>query len=180
MRTPGVRPLLAGIFVALAVALPLVACGRMPRLWLTSPIPTVGTASAANGEQIYFRGVSERAGRIDYQGGPPAGGMMGSGSLACASCHGPDGRGGVHAMHMSLMDAPDIRWATLSSEMGEGHDEESLPEDEHAQAYDLETFRLAVVEGVHPDGTRLSRDMPRWDLGDEDLADLAEFLRSLP
>ncbi len=46
--------------------------------------------------------------------------------------------------------------------------------------YDLETFRLAVVEGKHPDGTPLSLNMPRWNISAEDLADLAENLKTLP
>jgi hypothetical protein len=140
--------------------------------------------SEGNGERIYFTAVSERTGRIDYRGGPPSGWMMmGGGGLACVSCHGAEGRGGVHVMHMLPTDAPDIRWSTLAAEMDEAHDGESVPGGEHGEAmtgYDLAAFRLAVVEGRHPDGTELSRNMPRWDLGDEDLADLAEFLRSSP
>ena len=34
---------------------------------------------------------------------------MMDGYLTCASRHGPEGRGGVHAMHMYVMKAPDIR-----------------------------------------------------------------------
>jgi len=171
------------VVVSLAAA-QLAACGMLP--WFAGP-PAArvneGT-SAGNGERIYFTAVSERTGRIDYRGGPPGGGMMmGSWGLACVSCHGADGRGGVHVMHMLPMDAPDIRWSTLAAEMGEGPDGQSLPPGEHREAmagYDLAAFRMAVVEGQHPDGTDLSRNMPRWDLGDEDLADLAEFLRSIP
>jgi hypothetical protein len=140
--------------------------------------------SEGNGEQIYISAVSVRTGRIGYSGWPLGGGMMtGWRGLACVSCHGADGRGGVHVLHMSVVDAPDIRWSTLAAEMDEGHEGQSLPEGEHGEAmtgYDLAAFRLAVVDGQHPDGTDLSRNMPRWDLGDEDLADLAGFLQSLP
>ena len=160
------------------------ACGMLP--WLVGR--SIGTSdqgtSEGNGERIYFTAVSERTGRLDYRGGPLGGGMMmGWRGLACVSCHGADGRGGVHVMHMSVMDAPDIRWSTLAAETDEGHDGGSPPEGGHGEAmagYDLAAFRLAVVDGQHPDGTDLSRNMPRWDLGDEDLADLAEFLRSIP
>lgn len=173
-------PILLGPLTAVMIG----ACGMLP--WLVAPSVArsdEGT-SASNGERIYFSGVSERTGRIDYWGGPPGGGMMtGGGGLACVSCHGGDGRGGVHVMHMLPMDAPDIRWSTLTTEMAQGPIEEPQPEDGHGRAmggYDLEAFRLAVIEGRHPDGMALSLSMPRWDLGDEDLADLAEFLRSLP
>ena len=128
------------------------ACGMFPWLAGRSIAESDDGTSEGNGEQIYFSAVSERTGRIGYSGGPLGGGMMtGWRGLACVSCHGAGGRCAVHLMHMLPMDAPDIRWSTL-----------------------------AVVDGQHPDGTDLSRNMPRWDLGDEDLADLADFLRSLP
>lgn len=124
------------------------------------------------------------------------GGMMGA-RLMCASCHGQDARGGVHMMHMQIMDAPDIRWSALTGEdeeqhaeeaedehpgeAGGGHADEIDPNDEHALAhagYALAEFRMAVVEGKHPNGEQLSSEMPRWNISDGDLEDLAEFLKS--
>jgi uncharacterized membrane protein len=100
-------------------------------------------------------------------------------------------------MHMQIMDAPDIRWSALTGEdeeehvdevedqhaeeIVEEHADEVDPNDEHAQAhagYGLVEFRKAVVEGKHPNGEPLSSEMPRWDISDGDLEDLAEFLRS--
>lgn len=160
---------------------------RYARVWLAAPLAALAFAACVsipsfmrrggtawgigafdtNGEQIYLTGVSQRSGRITYRGGPAfAGGMMmGTSSLACASCHGPDGRGGVHTMMMQAMNAPDIRWSTLVS--GE------------AAGYTLEDFRLAVETGKDPDGSSMSPDMPRWDLGSQDLADLADYLKTL-
>lgn len=139
-------------------------------------------AFAGNGERIYFTGTSERRGDIDYTGGPDIGGMMMGGQLACASCHGPNARGGRHQMHMETVDAPNIRWDALAGHGGDGEDEHAGEEDEHTEAegaYDLETFRLAVVEGQHPDGEPLSEEMPRWEMRDADLRDLAAYLQSL-
>jgi hypothetical protein len=133
----------------------------------------------SNGERIYFTATSERGGRITYTGGPDVGGMMMSGTLACASCHGPRGRGGQHLMHMQVMDAPDIRWSALVAEAGEGHGDGGDAHGDDAADYDLETFRLAVVEGKHPDGESLDSDMPRWTMSDEDLSDLLEYLKGL-
>ena len=129
----------------------------------------------SNGERIYFTATNDRGERIRYTGEPQIGMMMG-GYLACASCHGPDGRGGEHFMHMQVMDAPDIRWSALVSE------DEEHREGEHGEhsEYDFEDFRTAVVEGQHPDGDQLSTDMPRWEIGNSDLSDLAEYLMSLP
>ncbi len=124
---------------------------------------------ASSGEQIYFTAVDARGELIRSTGGPRYGGMMG-GRLACVSCHGADGRGGPHWMHMQPMDAPDIRYATLAQEEHEGGRME----------YNLEMFRQAVVLGQHPNGEPLSADMPRWSLSDEDLAALFEYLKTLP
>ena len=149
-------------------------------------------AFAGNGERIYFTGTSERSGDIDYTGGPDIGGMMMSGQLSCASCHGPNARGGEHRMHMEIMDAPNIRWDVLAEHGDGGHEEgedahteeegDHAEEDDHADeeaGYDLETFRLAVVAGTHPDGEPLSEEMPRWQMSDADLRDLAAHLQSL-
>lgn len=136
-------------------------------------------ASVGNGERIYFTATSTRGGRIRYAGGPNFGGMMMGSYLTCASCHGPEGRGGLHQMHMQLMDAPDIRYVALSSETGEHGHEENEHNDDHGE-YGMEAFRKAVVEGQHPDGEPLSREMPRWQMREEDLADLFAFLKSIP
>ena len=118
----------------------------------------------SNGERIYFTATSDRGKDISYSGGPSSKGwMMMYGQLACASCHGPDARGGVHSMGMmQQMDAKDIRWKTLEGE------------------FDTEKFRLAVEEGKDPDGTQLSIDMPRWNMSDGDIADLIDYLKTLP
>jgi len=121
-------------------------------------------AFQSNGERIYFTGTSDRESAITYTGGPTSSGwMMGGGRLACASCHGPDGRGGVNSMGMmQTMNAKDIRWSALQGE------------------FDAEKFRLAVVNGQDPDGTQLKSNMPRWSIGNDDLADLIAFLKTLP
>jgi hypothetical protein len=85
-------------------------------------------------------------------------------------------------MHMQVMDAPDITYAALMGEAeehsgGGGHDDEHY--DEHGGEYSLEDLRRAVIEGEHPDGEPLSREMPRWLMSDEDLADLFAYLKAL-
>jgi len=168
----------------ISVLLFLTACGyRLVPVDLLPPVngsqPGMGSggtswgdgAFSSNGERIYFSATNSAGEYIQYSGGPQTGMMMG-GSLSCASCHGPTGRGGIHTMHMDVMDAPDIRYSTLTSE-------EEEHGGEHGE-YDLDSFRLAVIGGTHPDGKALNRDMPRWRMSDQDLADLFEFLKTLP
>lgn len=132
-----------------------------------------------NGERIYYTGINDQGERIDYSGGPSFG-MMGSSQLDCAACHGADGSGGVHVMHMDVMDAPNIRLEALQGENQPHTDEQD--DDEHDEAhsnYNLGSFRIAVILGTHPDGSPLGKDMPRWALSDQDLVDLFEFISGL-
>lgn len=130
---------------------------------------------ASNGERIYFTATNQNGELISYTGGPNFRGMMMSGYLTCASCHGTDGRGGTHYMHMQVMDAPPISYDALVEMMQEESGKVS-PID----GYTLDSFRQAVVDGKHPDGDELDRDMPRWQMNDSDLADLLAFLKTLP
>jgi len=163
------RKLLWWGFALLLLALAVAACG---------PLRSAGRY-ASNGERIYFTGTSAN-GRISYSGGDAGGGMMGGqgmmggGQLACADCHGPDGRGGLHVMHMTVMDAPDIRWSTLT-EAEHGAEEGEM---EHPP-FDEETFKRAVTQGLDPGGGPLDLDMPRWRMSDQDLDDLIAYLQTL-
>ncbi len=158
-----VKTIAAGLLVVI-VTLLLAACASSPRSVGSSGTAWGAGAFHSNGERIYFTATSERGTAITYTSGPASSGwMMGNGQLTCASCHGPAGRGGVHNMGMmQTMNAPDIRWSALQSE------------------FDAEKFRLAVTQDQDPDGTQMSTDMPRWVISDQDLADLVEYLKTLP
>jgi cytochrome c oxidase subunit 2 len=161
--------------VLLLASLLLGACTTSP-----SGANRPGTAWApgsfsSNGEQIYFTSIDQSGSRISYTGGPSMGGMMSGGYLACVSCHGPNARGGVHQMGMVTMNAPDIRWSALITMEAEDRE---LPAGQGS--YDLAMFRQAVVDGQDAAGQTLSNDMPRWAMNDQDLADLASYLQSLP
>jgi hypothetical protein len=154
------------------VALVVSACGALGR---------DRRRYASNGERIYFSGTSA-SGRISYSDGDFGGmmggrGMMGGGQLACADCHGPDGRGGPHVMHMATMDAPDIRWSELT-EAEHGDHDDGEAEMEHPP-YDKETFKRAVSRGLDPGGGPLDTAMPRWRMSETDLDDLIAYLKTL-
>lgn len=167
-RTVGLVGLTAVILAACAPSF-MVGPDRRRITWAPGSFDSIG-------EQIYFTGVNADGDHIRYSGGP-ATGMMMEGYLSCASCHGPDAEGGRHVMHMEVMEAPDIRWSALA---GEGHDQEGHQgEGEHDDEYTLMEFRQAVVEGQHPDGDPLSREMPRWQMSEESLGALRDYLASL-
>ncbi|NOX61625.1 MAG: cytochrome c [Chloroflexi bacterium] len=174
---------IARLLLLLGIGLVLAACMGFA---FRGQGPAYGDRSRSNGERIYYTGTSAN-GPIGYRGGV-FGGMMGGGGmmtgrLACADCHGADARGGRHFMMMTVMDAPDIRWSTLT---GEDHGEPAGGEGEHEEnemehpPYDAESFKLAVTRGVNPAGEPLDAAMPRWRMSDEDIQDLIEFLQSVP
>jgi len=152
----------------------LLAClvGGLLFLWNRSagpvtvaPEPLQGYAS--NGETIYFTSVNDQGQRIPFTGGPTWLSMHGGG---CASCHGPDGRGGAPVM-MGTEIPPDIRYHHLIEEEHEA--EEAHP------PYTDETIKRAITEGVEPDGEPMDMTMPRWQMSERDLDDLLEFLKTL-
>lgn len=160
------------VLILVATALVLTGCSGLTRQLQGQSASN--QSGASNGEQIYFTGIDSKGGRITYTGGPNFGGMMMGSYLTCASCHGPDAHGGRHVMHMEVMDAPAIYYDALTSMMVE-----ESGGTQAAAGYTLQDFRTAVIEGHHPDGDELSADMPRWQMSDQDLADLFAFLKTI-
>jgi cytochrome c oxidase subunit 2 len=162
-----------GTALLVLIAMILAGCGVLTRQ--QSRQSGEELSAAENGERIYFTGVDRNGDRIPYSGGPNFGGMMMGSYLTCAACHGPQAQGGEHMMMMQIMSAPPINGEALNEMMLE----ESEGTDPTSE-YSLDSFRAAVVEGKHPDGDILNTQMPRWQINDQDLADLLLFLNTLP
>ncbi len=146
---------------------------------LTGPQPLRLGGIASNGERIFKTATSERGTPIDMSIGRmhmgATMGMGGGGMMTCADCHGADGRGGaVTMMMLGSFEPPDIRYRTLTQpHQGAPGEPEHLP-------YDDATLRQAITQGLDPAGATLEFPMPRWQMSDEDLADLIAYLKTLP
>ncbi len=127
---------------------------------------------ASNGQQIYFTAIDQNGQRISYTGGLTFGGMMSS-YLTCAACHGADAHGGTHYIHMQTLDTPAINYDALIQMKQK--DSGGSPTN-----YSLNDFRAAVVEGRDTAGDQLDQNMPRWQMNDQDLQDLLDYLKTLP
>ena len=90
------------------------------------------------------------------------------------------GRGGSHKMYNYTMNAPDIRYPALQHRKLELETAQASHLAKGTAEYNLEDLRQAVTHGKHTDGSDLDRYMPRWEISDEDLADVLDFLKSLP
>ena len=121
---------------------------------------------SSNGKQIFTAATSQRGTPItsDIRTGM----MMGNATVACASCHGPDGRGAHVQMMTGSVDAPDIRYATLTS----GHMQDH-------PAYTDETIKRAITLGIDPGGKALQAPMPHWTMSADDLNDVVGYLKTL-
>lgn len=123
---------------------------------------------ATNGEAIFLTGATLNGQRVPFEGGPFWLNAHGGG---CAACHGTDGRGGLWVM-MTDQVAPDIRYATLTGQHDDGDHEDDHP------PYNDASLAQAIQLGIDPAGEPLSTAMPRWNLSDEDLADLIAHLKT--
>lgn len=171
-------PLVLGAGVVVGLGL-LVLCVAALSAWLGFrnsfwPMhPTAGIIPgryASNGERIYFTATSNSGRPIsaDMAGMQ----MMQSGMMSCATCHGSEGRGGRVTMMMGTFEAPDIRWSTLTAgEHGESGEEHP--------PYTEETVKRAITQGLDPAGQPLDWPMPRWQMSNQDLNDLIEYLKTL-
>ena len=111
------------------------------------------------GRQIFLQGTSASGREVTpvFASGPsPA-------PMACATCHGRDGRGRAEGVR----GAPDIEWETLSRPSA------TRP------AYDEARLRRAITMGIGPAGRRLDPVMPRYRLWRSDADDLIAWLRRL-
>jgi len=127
---------------------------------------------ASNGERIYYLGIDCDEQRLRFRGGPHWLRTMGG---SCINCHGPDGKGGMPVM-MGTHIPGDIRYSALIS--GEHHGDEKDEEGE-VHAYTDEDIKRAIREGIEPSGERMDRTMPKWNMSDEDLNGLLEYLKEL-
>jgi len=124
----------------------------------------------STGERIYYTGVSARTGPIPTEGGPM---WLQHGPVGCVACHGVHGRGGIPVM-MGTAIPEDIRYEALIK----GEHEKGKEEMKHPPYTDA-LIKRAITKGIDPAGEPLDWTMPRWQLRDEDVADLLGYLKTL-
>jgi ABC-type branched-subunit amino acid transport system substrate-binding protein len=127
------------------------------------------TPAEARGKQIYLRGSSQSGRQILAYVGESALEMPGS-SMACANCHGLDGRGKPEGS----ISPSDITPESLTKPYGVIHDD-----GRKHPAYTERAFEAAITRGIDPAANRLSNVMPRYSIARDDLSDLIAYLARL-
>lgn len=139
---------------------------------LTAMLTT--TLAAQDLEQSLGRSVF-----VDGQGrdgraviGRVAGGTvpMRGGAVACGNCHGSSGAGGSEGW----VEAPDIRWFALSKPYGARRAGGAA-----RPPYDRVQFARMLRTGKAVDGIELDPAMPRFDLADDEVDALVDYLTLL-
>ena len=127
------------------------------------------SSSEARGKHIYTEG--ESAGRRVItarlqrtESAAPAA------IIPCIGCHGADGRGSDDEDAVAPLE---IDWRALSAPEGHWHKQRT-----HGP-FDETTVARAIIAGVDPDGNSLDATMPRYNMSDEDMADLIAYVLSL-
>lgn len=131
----------------------------------SEPVPPVNQ----EGRRIYEKGIGVSGEAVQArvgEGNIP----VSAAAIPCATCHGLDGRGRPEGG----VDPSDIRWTTLTKPYGHTH----RGGREHP-AFDAESLRRALTEGLDPAGNRLDSVMPRYAVSEVDVAALAAYLRAL-
>lgn len=117
-----------------------------------------GPGRDSPGGRIYHDGQGE-AGTVAYTEGPD---WLRFAGANCAVCHGNRGQGLTVQAGGVTGVAPPVTWAVLEE-----------------RGYDEAALRLALREGVDPEGEEFHYYMPRWELSEADMDALVEFLRGL-
>jgi len=142
------------------------------------PTRPAGTVSPNGvGQSIYLHGVLGSGAPLE---GTRDGGVVTRGADAsCVSCHQRSGLGSAEGR----LSIPPITGEYLFHPRVADPSRPALPYVEsvrgNREPYTDETLARAIREGVDPDGRPLNWLMPRFALGDEDLAALVGYLKAL-
>lgn len=127
------------------------------------------TEQQRRGKQVYLQGTSPSGQEILAYVGDANLEVPGS-TMACANCHGLDGRGKPEGGVIPS----NLTWEVLTTPYGLTHaDGRKHP------AYTVRGLELAIKKGVDPAGNKLQNLMPRYTISSQDMADLIVYLESL-
>jgi hypothetical protein len=155
----------------------LVATAASLLAGLGPPGPPPAAAHAGVGQAIYLRGVLASGAPLE---GSREGGLVTTGAdAACVNCHQRSGLGTVEGR----VSVPPVTGDFLLHGQAHGGGEPELPYVEtrrgDREPYTGATLARAIREGLDSQGRPLSEVMPRYALGDGDMAALVSYLEKL-
>ena len=173
---------------------------RASAAWLSLLMMLAGTCLAAPsrrtqqmpvplaGENIYVNGVLSTGDPLRGERG--AGSEVSGSAAACTNCHRRSGLGEIEGRALvppvtatylyrprSSNRPTDLQSAALT--MAEPGARPEMPREAGRDAYTDATLAQAIREGVGPDGRQFDYLMPRFKIGDSDMASLIAYLKQL-
>src|SRR5256885_7584268 len=144
---------------------------------LALPCPAPAARAGNVGRSIYLRGVLGSGAPL---GAPGGAGVVPTGrEAACVTCH----RGGGLGSVKGSLSTPPVTGEYLFHTRAHDASEPVLPYVEslhgNRDPYTDATLARAIREGLDSQGRPLNYLMPRFALGDEDMAALVEYLKTL-
>lgn len=137
-------------FIIVLTALAFAACASTKPA--ASPAPSQAPDAYANGRSIFTTG-RDIAGHRITASPPPL-------RTSCMQCHRANGSGGVHLPGGAV--SADLRHDALTREQD--------------HPYTIALLERAISRGIDNDGDKLSPVMPRWQMSQADLRDVATYV----
>lgn len=123
----------------------------------------VGAADHHAGRQLYVSGSDAVTALV-------GGSELPSTLVPCANCHGANGRGGAEGGVV----ASNITWLELTKPY-----RAETPNGRRRPAYNEQTLRRAITEGIDSAGNPLHVAMPRYAMSEADVANVIAYLKVL-
>ncbi len=123
----------------------------------------------ARGKEIFLTGTSESGAAITAYVGQASIPVPAS-TLACTTCHGPDGLGRPEGGVVPS----NITWSLLTKPYGA-----VSASGRRRPAYTTEMLATAITAGIDSAGNRLNVSMPRFQMETRDLTDLIAYLKRI-
>jgi ABC-type branched-subunit amino acid transport system substrate-binding protein len=127
------------------------------------------TPPEQRGKQVYRQGTSPSGRTITALLGKD-GNQVPAAVLACANCHGYDGRGRPEGG----VTPSNITWEALTKPYGDTH-----PGSKQHPPYTERLLKRAITMGIDPAGNPLHVAMPRYRMSQQDMADLIAYVKRL-
>src|SRR5687768_3958967 len=119
------------------------------------------------GKAIYLRGASPSGKEITAMVGDMD---LPASTLTCAGCHGLRGEGKTEGG----VTAGNLTWADLAKPYGHTH-----PTGRKHGPFNEKLFTRSLVQGLDPAGNEMAVAMPRYEMSDEDMANLIAYLKRI-
>ncbi|HZI59289.1 MAG TPA: ABC transporter substrate-binding protein [Pyrinomonadaceae bacterium] len=119
------------------------------------------------GKAIYLRGASPSGKEITAMVGDMD---LPASTLTCAGCHGLRGEGKTEGG----VTAGNLTWADLAKPYGHTHSTGR----KHGP-FNEKLFTRSLVQGLDPAGNEMAVAMPRYEMSDEDMANLIAYLKRI-